>query len=325
MASRVLRALGDIVRHLPDARRDPLAVLDRLSPGQAGTLVPDIAYGSVPGQRADLHLPPGAASPRSVVLFFHGGRWSYGQKEQYRFVARALSARGHAVAVCDYRKYPEVRFPAFVEDAAAATAWALRELPGRGVPPGRVFLMGHSAGAHLAALSTLDRRYAEGHGFDPDSLTGLVLLSAPFDFLPIREDDLKDIFGPDEEHPRSQPLRFVRPGLPPMLILHGRRDRTVHPAGAARFASAVREAGGDVKAVFYDLLTHTNILAALSDRIGFLFAPVLDDVTSFLDARLRRLDAQPEAARDGRSLDESKRLGSPATAREAGGGAAGED
>lgn len=291
MKSRFLRAIGDIARHLPDVRRDPLGALDLLTPPSDARVLPDLAYGPHGGQKLDLYLPEsdGSVAAGSAVVFFHGGRWSYGRKEEYRFVAHALNARGHAVAVCDYRKYPSVRFPAFVEDGAAATAWALEQLPRHGIDPRLVFLMGHSAGAHIAALATMDRRYSEVHGYDPDTIAGLVLLSGPFDFFPIRGEDLRDIFGPEHAHLETQPLRFVRRGLPPMLLLHGRRDRTVRPVSSARLASAIREQGGEARTVFYDFLTHTNILAALSDRIGFLVAPALDDIASFLRRRIAEI------------------------------------
>ena len=285
MASRVLRAIRDIALHLPEVRRNPLGALDQLAAKGGARALRDLPYGPHGGQRLDLYLPEQGSVPQAAVVFFHGGRWSYGCKEEYRFVAQALTSRGHVVAVCDYRKYPAVRFPAFVEDAAAAIAWALHHLPPHGIDPRLVFVMGHSAGAHIAALATMDRRYGSAHGIDPDSIAGLVLMSGPFDFLPIKGTDLQDIFGPQQQHVDTQPLRFARRGLPPMLFLHGRRDRTVYPANSARMASAVRDQGGQARAVFYDFLTHTNILAALSDRIGFLVAPVLDDIASFLTRR----------------------------------------
>jgi acetyl esterase/lipase len=319
--SRFFQAIGDIARHLPEVRRNPLGALDSLSPSISVRVHRDIPYGPHGGQSLDLYLPVSWAQateqqdahpdglrplpksdpdpdlrPRAAVVFFHGGRWSYGQKEEYRFVAQALVARGYAVAVCNYRKYPSVRFPAFVEDGAAAIAWAFGNLPAHGVDPDRIFLMGHSAGAHIAALATMDRRYSETHGTDPDRIAGLVLMSGPFDFFPIRGDDLRDIFGPEELHAETQPMRFVRSGLPPMLFLHGRRDRTVRPWSSARMASAIRDHGGEARAVFYDFLTHTNILASLSDGIGFLFAPVLEDVSAFLKKRIAEIEAKAKRA-----------------------------
>jgi acetyl esterase/lipase len=145
--------------------------------------------------------------------------------------------------------------------------------------------MGHSAGAHMAALATMDRRYAEVHGTQPDSLAGLVLISGPFDFYPIRGAELREIFGPEQGHPETQPMRFVRRGLPPMLLLHGRRDRTVSPSSSARMASAVRAQGVEAHAIFYDHLAHTNILTGLSAKVGPLVAPILRDIEEFIARR----------------------------------------
>jgi acetyl esterase/lipase len=297
VASRFLDAITDIVRHLPLVRRDPLAALDSLAARAGYHHHVDLAYGDEGEQRLDLYVPlqGDGDSPRSAVVFFHGGRWTFGQKEEYRFVAQSLVSRGHVVAVCDYRKFPGVRFPAFIEDGAAAIAWALQHLPRHGVDPRRVFLMGHSAGPHIAALATMDRRYTARHGIDPDRIAGLILMSGPFDFFPIKGSDLRKIFGPEENHPESQPLRFARSGLPPMLFLHGRRDRTVHPFNSARMASAIRDRGGRARTILYDFVSHTNILGALSDRVGFLFAPALDDITRFLERRGREIQEDGSA------------------------------
>jgi acetyl esterase/lipase len=294
VASSLLTALGDVARHLPLVRRDPLAALDALASASGHERHSDLQYGPREGQRLDLYVPtapvPTPGRGRSAVLFIHGGRWTSGRKEEYRFVARSLAAAGHVVAVCDYRKYPDVRFPAFVEDGAAALAWAFSSLARHGVDPKRIFLMGHSAGAHIAALATMDARYGRQGGYDPAAVAGLILMSGPFDFFPIKSPDLQDIFGPVEQHPSTQPLRFARSGLPPFLLLHGRRDRTVHPANSARLASAIRGHGGRATAIFYDFVNHTNILAGLSDRVGLLFAPVLDDVTRFIGRRATEIE-----------------------------------
>ncbi len=287
-----LNLVATIVRHASLLRRDPLGFLDVLAGPARARCLAGLPYGPHGGQALDLYLPPAPSSvPAPCVLFFHGGRWTTGARAQYRFVAEALAARGIATAVCDYRKYPAFRFPVFVEDAAAAVAWALEHAPRHGLDAGLLFLMGHSAGAHLAALATMDRRYTLGHGVDPDSVAGLVLMSGPFDFFPIREADLQDLFGPEEFHSESQPLRFVRRGLPPMLMLHGRDDRTVHPSNSARMASALRDVGVCARTILYDGVSHTSIVGGLCEELQSWIAPVLDDAVSFVEGRVRQLRA----------------------------------
>ena len=105
------------------------------------------------------------------------------------------------------------------------------------------------------------------------------------------EADLRDLFGPEEFHAESQPLRFVRRGLPPMLLLHGREDRTVHPSNSARMASALREAGGHARTILYDGVSHTSIVGGLCDDLQRWIAPVLDDTVAFVEGRVRQLRA----------------------------------
>lgn len=296
VTSRVLPAMADLLRHLPVVRRDPLEALDLLANRSGYHCHRNIEFDRATGLCLDVYSPTRLGGPPPpAVVFFHGGRWSYGRKEEYRFVAQALVSRGHVVAVCDYRKYPDAIFPTFIEDAASALAWALDHLQEFGADPSRVFAMGHSAGAHIAALAVLDRRYGEAIGAELDRLAGLALLSCPLDFFPIRGDDLRKIFGPEHLHEDTQPIRFVRKDAPSLLLLHGRRDRTVGPRGSARMASAVRESGGRVRTILYGHLAHTDIVAALSDRVGFLFGPVLDDVTRFFAATA---DRRPPARTD---------------------------
>lgn len=297
MPSRAFRAVLDIAGTGPAVWRDPLVALDRLTPSQGYQSHLDLPYGEAELQKLDVYVPLDDRDARPAVIFFHGGRWSFGRKHEYRYVAQAMAAAGFVAVVCDYRKYPEVRFPAFVEDGAAAVAWAVANLGQYRVDPRKIFVMGHSSGAHIGALVAMDPRYLGHHGMEGNAIAGLVLMSGPFDFLPIRGQGLRDIFGPEELHAWSQPVRFARADAPPMLLLHGRRDRTVYPANSARLASAVRERGGQARTLYYSHLNHTNILATLSSSVGFLFGTALEDALSFLRRRCEAISGTPQARR----------------------------
>lgn len=236
-------------------------------------------YGDAPRQRLDVYAPP-AADHAPVVVFFYGGRWSEGRREDYRFVGAALAEAGIVTIIPDYRLYPEVRFPAFVEDGAAAVAWALDQAEAFGGAPDRLYLMGHSAGAHIAALLALDRRYL---GAAADRLAGWIGLAGPYDFLPLEAADLRDMFGPPERFPRSQPVRFARAGAPPALLLHGRDDATVSPDNSRSLAAALRDAGSDVRLTLYDGVGHAALVGALARPLGFV-APVREAVVRFTRA-----------------------------------------
>jgi acetyl esterase/lipase len=210
------------------------------------------------------------------VIFFYGGAWDSGTKSDYLFVAQALAANGLAVVVPDYRIYPDVRFPAFVEDAAAATRWTTNRLGTE-----KLFVMGHSAGAHSALMLAADTRYLADAGVDRMKLAGTIGLAGPYDFLPLTSRRLQEIFGGADD-PAVQPITFARAPLPPVLLLHGEADRTVYPRNTVRLASAWGTAGGSAETKLYPGVDHVDIVAAMS---GFLRnrAPTLADTMAFID------------------------------------------
>lgn len=242
----------------------------------------DIAYGADPKHRLDLYLPTApAASLRSMVVFYYGGRWEAGDKAQYRFVGAALAGLGLVAVLPNYRHYPRVKMAGFMEDAAQAALWASTHAAQFKCDPGRFYLMGHSAGAHLAALVTLDKRHFAATGRLAPRIAGVIGLSGPYDFLPLTDPDLQDMFGPPEKYRDSQPINFVRPDAPPMLLVHGLKDTTVKPRNSINFAAALRSTGVQATLRLYPDLAHADTVAALSipaRRRG----PTLRDIESFL-------------------------------------------
>ena len=175
-----------------------------------------------------------------------------------------------------------MRFPTFVEDGAAAVAWVRRNIGRFGGEPRQIHLMGHSAGAHIAALLALDQRYLAAAGIEPGTLESLVGLAGPYDFLPLKGATLKRIFAVDDMA-ESQPITFADGNAPPALLLHGENDRTVLPANSEHLAAALDAAGNQVELKLYANLDHVALVAALAAPLRWL-APVLDDVTAFLRA-----------------------------------------
>ena len=241
----------------------------------------DVAYGPDPRQRVDVYVPDGMPStPRPVVVFWHGGRWSQGDKRDYRFVGAALAEIGCVAVLANYRLYPQVRMAGFMQDAALAASWAA-EYAREFHDPGRLVLMGHSAGAMLAALVTLDTRHFKAAGREVPRIAGVIGLSGPYDFLPLVDADLLEIFGPEEALPASQPIRFARPGVPPMLLVHGAADETVWPKNSRNLAAALGACGAEVTLRLLPGLRHADTVAALSLPARGR-APVLRDVDRFV-------------------------------------------
>ncbi len=203
----------------------------------------ELAYGTDPLQRLDLYRPARAAGDalRTLVVFVHGGRWSSGDKSEYRFVAAGLAERGLVVVVPNYRLYPAVRMDAAAEDVARAVAWAQREAQRYGADPARVVLMGHSAGAQLAALLANDGHWLAAAGARPPR--ALVGLAGPYDFLPLTDADLIDYFGPPAHYAASQPVNFVSRSSPPAFLVYGLDDSSVKPRNIRSMAERLKAAG----------------------------------------------------------------------------------
>ena len=259
----------------------PFVYLNAFSPEEQAIEETDIAYGTLARQRLDVYVPAAMPDePAPVVVFFYGGAWDRGEKANYRFVGRTMAARGFIVVIPDYRVYPEVVFPGFIEDAAAAVAWTFDRAAGYGGDTSRVFLMGHSAGAHIAAMVALDGSYLEEQGQSPDQLSGWIGLSGPYDFLPLQSRRLKKIFG-DPAPPTTQPVEFVSRSAPPALLVTGDADTRVIPRNTHRLEARLREAGVPVRKIVYPDVGHGRTVAAFSGLGDDL--PVVDDVQGFID------------------------------------------
>ena len=256
--------------------------------------------GIVYAARHDLRLdvyPPVAEEPAAVVVFFYGGGWRKGQRDWYRFVGLHLAEAGFLTVIPDYRSFPEVTFPDFMDDAAQAVAWTLTHAEKHGGDPSRVFLMGHSAGAHIAALLATDGRHLQRAGVDRSRVQGVIGLSGPYDFLPLTSRPLKQIFPDETTRPDSQPVNFVDAASPPMLLVHGADDDTVWPRNSQRLAALLQAHQVAVDLHVFPGVGHAGTLLALSSLRRQ--PPVLDLVSRFIAERnpCARGSSEPTSAR----------------------------
>ncbi len=209
----------------------------------------------------DLYRPAAPANGSApVVVFFYGGSWRNGERGQYRFVGERLAESGVLAIVADYRTFPRAVFPGFVEDAAAAVAWARAHAAEYGGDPQRLYVAGHSAGAQIAALVGLDARYLAPHGMKPRDLAGVIGLSGPYDF---EIAGYEDVFGPESQWPEAQPIRFVDGDEPPFLLVHGTGDRVVEAKDSQELADKLRSVGGRAELLWLPDAGHIAPLAAM--------------------------------------------------------------
>lgn len=242
----------------------------------------DVAYADGPRGRMDLYRPRGAAGPLPLVVFLYGGSWRMGSKGMYPFVAAPLAERGAVVAVPDYRLYPEVAFPDFLDDSAHAVAFAIAHAAEWGADPARVFVVGHSAGAYNAVMLAVDPRWMARAGSDRRRLAGVAGLAGPYDFLPITGRDIIPVFTPGGLGPATQPVTYVDGRNPPLWLATGEDDSTVRPRNTLSLAEKVRAAGGLAEARVYPDLGHIGIVTAFSPLFRGR-APVLDDLWRFIE------------------------------------------
>lgn len=243
-------------------------------------------YGPAPRQTLDVYAPRRIEAPRPIAVFFYGGSWETGRRQDYEWTARALAARGFVVVLPDYRLYPVVRFPAFLRDGAQAVRWAADHGPAYGGDPSRIVLLGHSAGAYNAVMLGLDARYLRAAGVDPAAVKAVAGLAGPYDFLPLQGTGVNGVFGQWADLRQTQPVTFVRPDAPAMFLATGEADAEVPPRDTAHLAAALRAAGAPVEERHYPGIGHNELMMALA-RPFRSKAPLLDEMTAFLREKTR--------------------------------------
>jgi acetyl esterase/lipase len=260
----------------------PTVLLDAVTPRGDYQQMPDIPYGPEARQTLDVYRPKMRDPRHTAIVFFYGGYWQTGDKGDYRFVAEALTRHGITVVIPDYRLYPAVRFPTFVEDGAQAVGWVYEHAPEIGVDRERIFIMGHSAGAYIAAMLALDDHYLQKVNVPPGDIAGTIGIAGPYNFTPL-SGTLFEVFG-GRDRPETQPITFAHAGARPMLLVHGEKDGMVYSRNSQQLAAKLQAAGSPVKLVLYPELGHLDIMLGLSSVFSG-DEKLLGELDRFLDGK----------------------------------------
>lgn len=199
----------------------------------------------------DIYTAAGGTCP--VLVYVHGGAWRSGDKSHVGAKAEYFPRAGFVFVSANYRLVPEIRYPDNVRDIAQALAWVHDNIAKYGGDPNQIFVIGHSAGAHLAGLVATDERLLEGAGKSLSILKGAILLdSAAYDIPRVMQhagSDRRTIyefaFGTDPVvWQDASPLFHVAPGknIPPFLLVHANR-RPLKTAIVSKLSQALQEAG----------------------------------------------------------------------------------
>jgi acetyl esterase/lipase len=245
-------------------------------------VVRNIDFGSEYGSEMDIYIPKKLANDKKtlpVIVFFYGGKWSFGSKSDYAFVADAFTKLGYIVAIPDYVQYPKYKFPAWQFESAKAVTWVYNNISKYSGDNKNMFLAGYSAGAHIGALLATDNKYMQAAGGDRSYITAFAGLAGPYDFIP-DEDDLKDMFGPPEKYKFMHVSNYIDGKQAPILLLWGQKDTVVGEININNLKPAFNKNGGVFEIKYYPEVDHIDIIGAIS-IFGKNKAPVIDDLDKF--------------------------------------------
>lgn len=257
-----------------------LDVLNASVPREGYHVARDLSYGDDPRQKLDIYMPSDVKDA-PIILFFYGGSWQMGSKDDYRFLGQAFASKGYVAAVADYRLYPQVHYPAFVEDGAQALRFVHAHAAQYGGDPAKLFVAGHSAGAFIAMMLAADDQFHRAAGTQRAWIRGTVGISGPYDFLPFTDHKIAVIFSryPDEQ---TQPLNHITRTMAPVFLATGDDDVTVYPHNSHRVKEKLERMGSPVEEHIYPGIGHIGILLSLAE--GFHWkTPLLDGIAQFID------------------------------------------
>jgi acetyl esterase/lipase len=259
-----------------------LTLFNNFTPKDGGVrqMAKDIAYGTHERHKYDIYSPSNLQSPLPVLVFFYGGGWNSGSRSDYSWMGKSLAALGYVVAIVDYRLYPDVVYPDFLDDAAKAFLHIQKNAADYRADPERMAVMGHSAGAYIAVMLALDSQWLK---FDPltTPLKACIGLAGPYDFYPFDVRDSINSFGTYPDPPKTQPIFYAHKTRTQFLFQDSRADQIVGLRNAKSLNALLLKAGSKSRVVTYESLSHQDLAALFS--IPFRSkAPVREESANFL-------------------------------------------
>lgn len=269
-----------------------LQVVNSVSRIYSADVKENIVFGEHPKLKYDLYLPDHANTEFTttpVVVFFYGGSWNRGDKSEYEFVGRRLASMGYITAVPNYRLYPEVKYPDFLEDGAQSIAHLRSELAKQEyqqLKPAREYiLMGHSAGAYNAAMIALDPRWLNAVGVPhQNSIKGLIGLAGAYNIYPIKDTDVQPVFSHPDYPPNSQPIDYTQQPTAPALLLAPESDTLVSiERNTQALHKALQSAGNQSSIQNIKGTDHITLIGTLSPLL-FFKGSTAEPIRSFIQS-----------------------------------------
>lgn len=206
-----------------------LAIVPMKSLGQPIKVIENIPYIENANyaddkDKLDLYIPQGIDN-FPVVYFIHGGGLMRGDKSGQAHVGNRFAKEGFGVVIVNHRLSPNVSHPAHIEDIAASFAWTHKNIRSYGGDPGKIFVAGHSAGAYLAGLLALDKKYLGAHDLTPAAIMGVIPISGFFHVDRVAPARPKHVWGKKRSGwLEASPAKYVNESVPPMFCLYADGD-----------------------------------------------------------------------------------------------------
>lgn len=288
----------------------------------SGRVLRSIVYGDQPRNRLDLYLPKNTDGPKPVVAFVTGGAWIIGYKAWGSLLGQQLSERDIMVACIDYRNYPQGTMSNMVEDASGGISFVCNKIAEYGGDPNRVYLMGQSAGAHIAACALVEQAIKEaGEGGSTTwsvlqiktyfGLSGAYNLFNLVDYFHSRglyRSIFLSIMEGEESLRRFSPEVIVQDPnlkkavslLPPIVLFHGTADYSIPADSSKSFAETLQSVGVRAESILYEGKTHTDLF--LQDPMRGGNDRMFEDLVSIIHSDDREAQAKDEVAPPRRRL-----------------------
>jgi acetyl esterase/lipase len=262
----------------------PVTLLNTITPSSSFEKMSDVSYGPLERQRYDVYRSKTPRRNSPLLVFIHGGSWTDGSKDIYKFLAEGFTSEGFDVVVPNYRLYPNAVYPQMIEDTAKAVVAVAKQFPDR-----EIVIMGHSAGAYNVLMTALNPQYLKAEGRDLcDSISGVVSLSGPTGIIPLKEEPYITIF-PDRFTAEDAPLNQADGPTPPLFFGHGADDKTVYPQNSQKLAEKIQARGGKAIVKIYDDMNHTDAVKVLSRHFDG-DATLKTDIIRFVESLPKKAD-----------------------------------
>ncbi len=250
----------------------------------------DIHYGKDPRHTLGIHVPRKGNRPFPVLVFFHGGKWMSNSKDSFSFIAQPYLDHGVMFISAGYRLAPEHPYPASVLDCRKAVEWIYRNIREYGGDAKKIFVSGHSAGAHLCSLITASDEWIKKSGLPHNLIKGCIVVSGPTNLHLLQYREIRHFVTDNSLISEASPISHIRKGLPPFLVVYGTGDIMVPPRIPREFTAQLRKFNVPVNELSLALRTHSQTLDALGDPYEEVVPAILalingDGITSQLSVK----------------------------------------